>query len=58
MNYQAVDYEHYHDHGDDAPPTIEAAVLTPTNTYITGFKNMSEAQNHADILNRYGKGDE
>lgn len=50
--YTATMYEHYYDNGDDAPPTIEPAVhCMPSNTYITGFDTMEEAQEKATRLN-------
>ena len=50
--YQVEKYEHYHDHGDDAPPTIEWAVFcTTTYTRTTGFKNEEEAREWADKMN-------
>lgn len=58
MKYTALMYEHYHDNGDDAEPTIEPAVLTPTGTYVTGFDTIEDAKEYADILTRYGKGED
>ena len=52
MNYQYELYEHYHDNGDDAPPTIEHAVIClRTNTYITGYESELEAKKGAQKLN-------
>ena len=51
-NYKAEYYEHYHDNGDDMPPTIEPAIYcNKTNTYITGFKTLKEAEKRATELN-------
>ena len=53
IKFIAEYYVHYHDHGDDEPPTIEPAVLClESNTYITGFDSLEDAQQRADDLNK------